>query len=129
VLVLEIILREHETLVDKLLPSVAYNVICYVSDFYIKEVKLEKAMHSLLTVLQPKLQLFIDSILAKLDSTNDEQCTSVVKMLDFYYSYLVKGNPQFVQPETLQHVLTQILRCIQQVKAAIDDLVFVQLSL
>ena len=128
-LVLEILIKEHEQLADKLLPSIAFDMIEYVADFYRKEPKLEKAMTSLLTVLQPKIQLFIDSLLAKLDSTNDERCISVVKILDFYYSFLVKGNPQFVQPETLQHVMTQILRCIEKVKASIDELGFVQLSL
>lgn len=52
-----------------------------------------------------------------------------MKILDFYYSVLAKGNPQFVQTETLQHVLTQILRCIEQVKASIDEMGFVLLSL
>jgi hypothetical protein len=33
--------------------------------------------------------------------------------LDFYYSYLTAGNPTFVQPESLQQVITKTLKCIE----------------
>lgn len=111
-LVLELLLKDHEDLAEKLVPRIAYNLITYVADFYRKEPKLEKAMQNLLSALEKKLNLLIDSILAMLDPNKDEQCTAVLKILDFYYSILAKGKPQFVQPDLLEHVITQILKCI-----------------
>lgn len=49
-------------------------------------------MHSFLQVIHPKLNLFIDSIVSKLDQQNDEKSLDVVKLLDFYYSILSKGH-------------------------------------
>jgi hypothetical protein len=70
-------------------------------------------MHNLLTIIQPRLSLFINSMVGKLDPKSDERSLQVIKILDFYYSYLTKGSPAFAQPESLQQVISKILHSIE----------------
>jgi hypothetical protein len=128
VLMLDILFKEHEVLAERMLPNIAFNLIGYVSEFYKKESKMEKAMLNFLATIQTKIVLFVDSILTNLDHKNDEQSLQVIKMLDFYYSILIKGRPEFANNECLMDVIAKTLVCIQLVKKDLEEYSFVPVS-
>lgn len=113
-------LKDHEILTTVWLPRISENMMSYVAEFYRKEPKLDKAMQSFLQVIQPKLNLFIDSLVVKLDQGNDEKALDIVKLLDFYYSILCKGHDSLADRETIQNVFSRILRRINLDKKDIE---------